>query len=141
MIPIPHDTYGLQLMVDGYSANKAQCGNVTLLYDFLMQLPSKIGMRRVGFPHIIKITEPGIKGLSGFVFIMESHISIHTYEERGFITADIYSCKSFDASVVRDYLIDTFEIKSFEHAITFRGRRFDTNEKIKKSTLLPVNWQ
>lgn len=124
MESINTNAYGLQLMLDGYAADQKLCGDVAHLYNLLMEFPAHIGMRRVGFPHIIHITEPGIKGLSGFVFIMESHISIHTYEERGFVTADVYSCKSFNEQKTADYLIKAFNIQAFESNVTIRGRQF-----------------
>jgi S-adenosylmethionine decarboxylase len=116
--------YGLQLTLDGYAASEKLCGDVAHLYKVLMELPSHIGMRRVGFPHIIKIDEEGIKGLSGFVFIMESHISVHTYEERGFVTVDVYSCKTFDEDRTKDYLMGAFGIQAFESNLIIRGKRF-----------------
>ena len=42
-------------------------------------------------------------GVSGFVLIAESPISIHTFVERYYVNIDIFSCKSFDADqVTRD---------------------------------------
>jgi S-adenosylmethionine decarboxylase len=124
MQTIENNAYGLQLTLDGYAAKQELCSDVAHLYNLLMELPGHIGMRRVGFPHIIQITEPGIKGLSGFVFIMESHISIHTYEERGFVTADVYSCKNFDETKTQNYLIEAFGIQAFESNTAIRGKRF-----------------
>jgi S-adenosylmethionine decarboxylase len=86
-----------------------------------------LNMRSLGFPHIVSVQEKGIKGLSGFTFIMESHISIHTYVERGFVTADIYSCKQFNTNEAADYLADIFKIRTFETSVLVRGSRF--NEK------------
>lgn len=126
MEPIQNNAYGLQLTLDGYAADQKLCGNVAHIYDLLMTLPAHIGMRRVGFPHIIQITEAGIKGLSGFVFIMESHISIHTYEERGFVTADVYSCKTFDEKKTREYITQAFGIQAYESNIAVRGRQFQS---------------
>ena len=124
MTAIQKNAYGLQLVFDGYAANEKLCSDVTNLYALLMEFPKHIDMRRVGFPHIIQITEDGIKGLSGFVFIMESHISIHTYEERGFVTADVYSCKSFDEKAAIDFLVSAFDIQTFESNVHIRGQQF-----------------
>lgn len=119
-----NNAYGLELTLDGYAADQKRCGDIAHLYKILMDLPEHIGMRRVGFPHIIHITEEGIKGLSGFVFIMESHICIHTYEERGFVTADVYSCKTFDEKATLNYLIKAFNIQAFESHTYVRGKQF-----------------
>ena len=116
--------YGLQLVLDGYGADRDLCEDVQHVYELLMKLPEHLGMRRVGFPHIIQIDEEGIRGRSGFTFIMESHISIHTYSERGFVTADVYSCKPFDAQLVRDLLTKAFKIQSYESNTMVRGMQF-----------------
>ena len=43
-------------------------------------------------------------GVSGFVLIAESHISIHTFVERHYVNIDIFSCKDFDADqVIKDF--------------------------------------
>jgi S-adenosylmethionine decarboxylase len=35
-------------------------------------------------------------GISGFVFIAESHIGIHTFVEQNYVNIDVFSCKDFD---------------------------------------------
>src|SRR5437588_11508315 len=85
--------YGKQCLLDGYGADSKKLADVGLLYQTLNSLPQIIGMRKVGFPQIIEFKEQPIAGISGFIFIVESHISIHTYCEQGFISLDIYSCK------------------------------------------------
>ncbi len=126
MKTLPHGAYGLLLAFDGYDASNEACANVDLLHSVLIELPERIGMRRIGEPYSISVDEPGIAGLSGFTFIMESHISIHTYTERGFVTADIYSCKWFDTELAARYLIDVFAIGSYDTSHIVRGARFHT---------------
>ncbi len=125
MTTLPKGAYGLLLAFDGYDASSERCADVDLLRSVLLELPETIGMRRLGEPHTVSVDEPGISGLSGFTFIMESHISIHTYSERGFVTADIYSCKWFDADVAARFLADAFAIPSYETSHVVRGLRFD----------------
>lgn len=117
-------SYGLLLAFDGYNASPEACADTTLLIQVLNELPARIGMRPLGEPHVVSVEEPGIAGLSGFRFIMESHISIHTYEERGFVTADIYSCKAFDAELAARFLCEAFSVPSYEHSVITRGARF-----------------
>jgi len=124
MKKLPENAYGLLLTLDGYGASQQACGDMDQLYKLLSHLPHAIGMRPIGFPHIVSVDEPGIKGLSGFTFIMESHISVHTYEERGFVTADIYSCKHFDADKAATYVAKAFKLKSFDTSVLIRGKKF-----------------
>lgn len=116
--------YGLHLMLDGYGAPEARLSEIATLYRFLSDLPALIGMRRVGVPQVLEVTEEGIAGLSGFVFIMESHISVHTYAEQGFITLDVYSCREFDANKVVAYVSSLFGIEDVETTVVERGLRF-----------------
>ena len=120
-------SYGLHLLLDAYGAPAEKLSGVALLFGVLRDLPERIGMRRVSLPQILEVEESGIAGLSGFVFIMESHISIHTYSERGFLTADVYSCKAFDHEEAVRFLQAAFLFESFESSVVERGLRF--NEK------------
>jgi S-adenosylmethionine decarboxylase len=117
--------YGLLFALDGYGASPIACGDADLLLRALRELPLLIGMRPLGEPHVVQVDEPGSAGLSGFTFIMESHISIHTYTERGFVTADIYSCKEFNTLVADRYLCSLFKIGSAERTIIPRGLHFN----------------
>ena len=57
--------------------------------------------------------------------IAESHISIHTFPRRGFLTADIYSCKSgVNAQFFADYLKARFELVELEVQIVQRGTMY-----------------
>ena len=49
-------------------------------------------------------------GYSTFVMIAESHLSIHTFPELGYISFDCYSCKYFDTTVVEDLLKKHFNV-------------------------------
>ncbi len=65
------------------------------LRRFLRGLPSVIGM------HVLKgpVTATGIAanpGLSGFVIIDYSHISVHTFTQYREALVDIFSCKPYD---------------------------------------------
>lgn len=122
--------YGLHLLLDGYKADSEKLADVSLLYETLSSLPDKIGMKRVGFPHIIRFTEPPIAGISGFIFIVESHISIHTYAQQQFISVDIYSCREFNANTAISFLKRTYVIKKMETSLVKRGTYFFENQGI-----------
>jgi S-adenosylmethionine decarboxylase len=122
-------SYGLHLMLDAYGAPQEKLDDIALLYRTLSELPGLIGMRRIGLPQILEVLEEGIKGLSGFVFIMESHISVHTYSERGFITVDIYSCKTFDHEKAAAHLKEVFGFATADMEVIERGRRFNEARK------------
>ena len=63
-------------------------------------------------------------GLSGFVLIAESHISIHTFPERNYLSLDIFSCKGFDYQQAVDYATECFGIARHEINLLDRGLEF-----------------
>lgn len=89
--------FGVHFMVDGYNAPKEQLEDAQHLREVLYSLPEKLGMYRLCEPVVVEVgpnnkKDPG--GYSGFVLIAESHISFHTFPNRGFVTADVYTCKN-----------------------------------------------
>ena len=121
---LPQQAYGLLLAFDGYGVPEERGGDQTRLKDFLYSFPGTIAMRRLGEPQVIAVNEPGIQGLSGFTFIMESHVSVHTYTEQGFVTVDIYSCKDFDTERATRLLAEFFGTTSYHTHTLVRGRSF-----------------
>lgn len=63
-------------------------------------------------------------GVSGFVLIAESHISIHTFPERGYLSLDIFSCKDFDYTQAVAYVTEVFSIARHELNLLDRGLEF-----------------
>ncbi len=102
----------MHLIIDGYSADPKILQDMDLLRDWLETYPAKIGMTRISPPYVIKYTGaiPEDWGLSGFVFIAESHISIHTFVERNYVNMDIFSCKEFDVDRVIEDWRDKFQL-------------------------------
>ena len=89
----------MHLIVDGYSDNQRILQDEDSLRKWLEGYPAEIGMTRISPPYVLRYVGPKSEdwGISGFVFIAESHISVHTFVERCYINIDIFSCKDFDA--------------------------------------------
>ena len=60
-------------------------------------------------------------GVSGFVIIAESHISIHTFPKRNYVNIDIFSCKSFDNDRALADAKDLFELENANTLLLDRG--------------------
>ena len=89
----------MHLVIDGYGGNVEKMWDQQLVRDFLDQFPSKLAMTPITEPQVLKYTGDNVEdaGVSGFVIIAESHISIHTFPHRQYVNIDIFSCKTFDA--------------------------------------------
>lgn len=102
----------MHLVVDGYGADPEKLKNADLLYTFLDEYPASIGMTKIVPPQVYtyhgQIAEDW--GLSGFVIIAESHISVHTFPDRGYVNIDIFSCKEFDPSTSLDDVRSVFSL-------------------------------
>ena len=70
------------------------------IVEFLNKLVAFLGMRKLIEPVSVKCVESvnawDNGGVSAFVIIAESHISIHTFPQAALLSADVYSCKPFD---------------------------------------------
>ena len=122
--------FGQHLTIDGYGGNEGKLNDKELVLKCLNDLPEKLGMSKLSKPEIYfapgnDAKDPG--GWSGFVVIAESHISIHTFPKRGFVSADAYTCG--------EYLDQEFVIKYFKQA--FGLTDVETNF-IKRGTKYPV---
>ena len=119
--------FGLHVTVDASGCNKRKLASVTLVYDILNKLPEKIGMTKMTLPYVVKWLDKfahGTEGVSGFVMIAESHISIHTFPDQDYVFMDIFSCRDFDAERAVKYLTSAFETKKYETNILKRGVDF-----------------
>ncbi len=118
--------FGPHLMLDGYGGDEAKLQDLNLVYRILDELPARIGMTKIMPPYVFKYNgvRPEDWGLSGFVLIAESHISIHTFPEKHFVSADIFSCKAFDADFAATYFKQAFEMEKVECTVLDRGTEF-----------------
>jgi S-adenosylmethionine decarboxylase len=88
----------MHLVIDGYGGDVDKMWDQELVRGFLANYPSQLGMTRITEPRVLEYNGPQAEdaGVSGFVIIAESHISIHTFPYRKYVNIDIFSCKSFD---------------------------------------------
>jgi len=78
-------------------------------------------------PYVFKYDggdKPEDWGVSGFVIIAESHISIHTFPEKGYFSIDIFSCKEFDIPAALEIIKSFFGTEDLEVQTTSRGTEF-----------------
>ena len=89
----------MHLIIDGYGGNPEVLQSEDFIYQLLDQYPAEIGMTKISSPFVLRYMGEDW-GISGFVLIAESHISIHTFVERCYVNIDVFSCKDFDADQV-----------------------------------------
>lgn len=120
--------FGEHLTIDGYGGNPKKLNDKKLILKCLRELPTIIGMKKLSQPEVYPAPANGGKdpgGWSGFVVIAESHISIHTFPARRFVSIDAYTCKN---GLKKDFIIryfkKVFELKEMEINFIKRGKKY-----------------
>ncbi len=118
--------FGPHLILDGYGCSKEQLSDLELVYRMLDEFPGQIGMTKIMPPYVFKYlgTNPDNWGISGFVLIAESHISIHTFPEKLYVSVDIFSCKEFSSDDAVNYMKEKFGIDRVDVEVVERGHDF-----------------
>jgi S-adenosylmethionine decarboxylase len=114
---------GVHLVLDGYTQDTSCIGDLNRVRDFLDTFPVHMGMTKVMEPYVFRYQggSPQEDGISGIVIIAESHISIHTFPARGYVSVDIFSCKPFDVTEAVRKLIEYFYLVDYCHQVFDRG--------------------
>lgn len=120
--------FGPHLTLDLYGCNEERISSPDLIAQILDELPRLINMHKISEPQVMSY--PGKPnsfdkgGISAFVIIAESHISIHTFNGYGYASIDIFSCKAFDIRGAEKYFIEKLGAKKIEKNLIMRGREF-----------------
>ena len=119
--------FGPHLTLDLSECDPRKLSDLSHVYDLLDELPDVIGMHKITPPYtfIYRPSEnPSEWGVSGFVIIAESHISIHTFPDRNAAFVDIFSCKQFDLNRAMNYVVSTLEASKADKKLSARGKEY-----------------
>ena len=120
--------FGPHLILDLYGCDKKKIDDYDYVYKILDEMPEMLGMHKFSTPQLTKIPiQPNSfdkGGLTGFVILIESHLSIHTFPRDGFTSFDIFSCKFFSEESAISYLMEKLGAKRVEKNRIERGRDF-----------------
>lgn len=113
-------------MLDCYGCPMERLVDVEIVYNALEECPNEIGMTKIMPPYVFRYKGlvPDEWGVSGVVLIAESHITIHTFPDKGFVTVDIFSCKAFDVDRAMEFLRQRFLPEKIEHRVIGRGLEY-----------------
>lgn len=120
--------FGEHITIDGYEGSEEKLNDKNLILFCLSDLVVNLGMRELAPPQVYfaegnESKDPG--GWTGFVIIEESHISIHTFPKRLFVSADVYTCKNgLNKELILEYFKEKFLLKDVELNFIKRGTRY-----------------
>jgi S-adenosylmethionine decarboxylase len=125
-----HNTLGgismlVHLMLELYNIDREILSNEPIIHSVLDQYPGRVGMEKVSPVHLYQIetSNPLDAGLSGFVVIAQSHISLHAWPEYGEVDIDICSCKEFSQEDAIAFAKEIFQTDDVEAHFVIRATR------------------
>jgi S-adenosylmethionine decarboxylase len=120
--------FGEHFTVDGYGGDPVTLDDGAQLRRSLDELCARLGMHPLAPPMVFSAPDNQIKdpgGWSGFLIIAESHIAIHTFPRRRFLSADIYTCRNgMDVGAVGQLLVQRYALTDIETNFIRRGLRY-----------------
>jgi S-adenosylmethionine decarboxylase len=118
--------FGPHLILEAYGCPKEPLANLGVVSQALDDYPAQLDMTKIMPPYVFTYhgTVEDDWGVSGIVLIAESHISIHTFPDKGFVTLDIFSCREFEIEAAIEYFCSVFHPESYDKQVLMRGREF-----------------
>ena len=120
--------FGEHVTIDGYGGDPERLNDREAVFSVLTELCDALRMTPLMKPHILSAPDNHIKdpgGWSGFVVIAESHISIHTFPKRRFVSADVYTCQNgMDTDFIVNYFKQKFVLEEVESHFVKRGTKY-----------------
>jgi S-adenosylmethionine decarboxylase len=115
----------VHLMLELYGCDRQLLSNKPLVKRVLEEYPARVDMEKVSPVHLYQIetSNPLDAGLSGFVVIAQSHISLHAWPEYGEVDIDICSCKEFSQENAIAFAKEMFKTDDVEMHFLIRGAR------------------
>ena len=115
----------VHLMLELYGCDRHILSDESLVKSVLDEYPAHVEMEKVSPVHLYQIetSNPLDAGLSGFVVIAQSHISLHAWPEYGEVDIDICSCKEFSQEDAIAFAKQMFQTDDVEAHFVVRGTR------------------
>ena len=113
----------VHLMLELYGCDRHILSDEALVHRVLDEYPAHVDMEKVSPVHLYQIepSNPLDAGLSGFVVIAQSHISLHAWPEYGEVDIDICSCKKFSQEDAIAFAKQMFQTDDVESHFVVRG--------------------
>ena len=109
-----YEFFGKHLIVEGYGIQSEDLNNVDLFLSLFNKGIKKADVTNCGV--LVKKFDP--IGMTIIILLAESHISIHTYPEKGAFFLDIFTCGRTNPNIIFKEIEDYFS-KRYGRSISF----------------------
>jgi len=97
------DTIGYHYVVEASGCDPKILSDANKIREIFLRA-AEIGNMEVKASYFFKFSPTGV---SGMVIVAESHVSIHTWPEKGYAAIDVYTCgENADPEKAVDYILD-----------------------------------
>jgi len=99
-----------------------------LIEDFMRELVRVAEMKIISGPYVFYYEHPESEiesGVTGFLVLAESHCSVHSFINDGFLALDLFSCKEFNNALVDKLVLDTFAPEGYTSEVRWRGEGYE----------------
>ena len=129
------EAFGPHLMMDAKGCDKDKLKDMRFIHEFLKNLVEKMDMTMMTLPYVCswkdKFAETA--GISGFVMIAESHVSIHTFPDYDYFFIDLFSCRDFDLEKAEEFIKESFAVEKVDTHLVKRGADFPEKGMVVKA--------
>lgn len=107
-------------MIDAARVTGHTIRNPAIIHDFNKALVKRIDMVAYGPPQIVRFGSGNKAGYTLVQLIETSNICAHFVEENNSMYLDVFSCKDFDPTVVKETVEEFFEARQMKVKVLTR---------------------
>ena len=111
------DTFGRHLLVEYGGCDSDLLNDLEFIETLMKQ--AAISAKATIVTSTFHMFAP--QGVSGVVVVQESHLSIHTWPERGYAAVDFYTCGDCMPELAHQTLLAGLRARAFEYMLVHRG--------------------
>ena len=113
-------TWGKHLILDAGGCSSKMIGDPTVITNFAKTLVKRIDMVAYGQPQVVMFGTGNKKGYTLIQLNETSNIAAHFVEENNTMYLDVFSCKDFDPSIVKETVREYFDAQKFSSRVFLR---------------------
>jgi S-adenosylmethionine decarboxylase len=115
---LEYKTFGRHVLADVWGVDFNKINDIEFLKEHMYEAAEKSGATILAMNYEVFIPH----GVTILILLSESHLSIHTYPEKGFAAIDGYTCgEDVDPEVAVDYLLSILEPERIYSSKIIRG--------------------
>jgi S-adenosylmethionine decarboxylase len=123
----PRQIFGYHLVLDCYGCDHKAVDSMEVCYKYLDDMVTLMKVHKQTQPMVVYTDPkkyPDKAGISGWIPLVESGISIHTLTPTDFVSIDVYSCKKYSVEKVKAFTARVFKPLEIEEKFFLRGEKY-----------------